>query len=347
LDQSDAATAYTTRPSPQSQVVVHTLRYGLRPIIQRAHGIGVPISVLRAAVDGGSRLLRLDRRVRVEPLRKPPNSPARSGSSGSSGSAPADELPAPPIEGEWVRTEDSATDGAVLYLHGGAYVFCSPRTHRVLTSRLAVDTGLPVLAPKYRLAPEHPFPAALDDALAAYLWLLDLGIPASRIVVAGDSAGGHLAASLAAELCRTGRPAPAGIVLFSPWADLTCELSSEWDRECRDPYIVPALGRRFGLLYAGGHDFEDPRLALLSCNTTGLPPFLIQAGGADALRSDAEHLADVLIKIGVSCDLQIWRGQMHVFQVLHRLLPEARAAMNEAGRFIRTVTGAKRASEAA
>jgi monoterpene epsilon-lactone hydrolase len=351
LDEPDAVAVYTARPSPQSQVLVHTLRYGLRPLLQRAHGIGVPIGVLRVAVDGGSRLLRPDRRVRVESL-KPLNplnpltkQPACPGASGSAASAA--DVPPPPIEGEWVRTADSAADGAVLYLHGGAYVFCSPRTHRVLTSRLALDTGLPVLAPKYRLAPEHRFPAALDDALAAYHWLLDLGIPASRIVVAGDSAGGHLAATLAAELCRTGRPTPAGIVLFSPWADLTCELSTEWDRECRDPYIVPALGRRFGLLYAGEHDFEDPRLALLRCTTTGLPPFLIQAGGADALRADAEHLAEVLIKIGVPCELQIWRGQMHVFQVLHGLVPEARAAMRATGRFIRTVIGAEPASEAA
>jgi monoterpene epsilon-lactone hydrolase len=363
LDESDAAPALSTRPSPQSQVLVHTLRFGLRPIrpiLLRAHGgmpISVPIGILRAALAGGSRFVPLDRRVRVEPLTK-------KRSSRSSGSSdPSDDIPPPPIDGEWVRTVDGAggeaangtsngatngaTNGALLYLHGGAYVFCSPRTHRVLTSRLAVDTGLPVLAPKYRLAPEHPFPAALDDALAAYQWLLAQGIPAGRIVVAGDSAGGHLAATLAAELCRTGRPAPAGIVLFSPWADLTCELSLEWDRECRDPYIVPALGRRFGMLYAGEHDFEDPRLALLRCTTTGLPPFLIQAGGADALRSDAEHLADVLTEIGVSCELQIWSGQMHVFQVLHMLLPEARAAMREAGRFVRTVIGAEPASAAA
>lgn len=342
LDESDAVPALTTRPSPQSQVLVHTLRLGLRPILQRAHGgvpISVPIGLLRAAIAGGSRLVPPDRRVRVEPLTK-------KRSSGSS-----DDIPPPPVGGEWVRTAGSASDraanGAVLYLHGGAYVFCSPRTHRVLTSRLAIDTGLPVLAPKYRLAPEHPFPAALDDAIDAYQWLLAQGIPASRIVVAGDSAGGHLAATLAAELCRTGRPAPAGIVLFSPWADLTCELSLEWDRQCRDPYIVPALGRRFGMLYAGEHDFEDPRLALLRCTTTGLPPFLIQAGGADALRSDAEHLAEVLTAIGVSCELQIWPGQMHVFQVLHMLLPEARAAMRETGRFIRTVIGAEPASAAA
>jgi acetyl esterase/lipase len=276
--------------------------------------------------------MRLDRRIQVELLLK------RSG---------ADGEPPPPFGGEWVRTADSATDGAVLYLHGGAYVFCSPRTHRPITSRLALDCGLPVLAPKYRLAPEHPFPAALDDALAAYQWLLDRGTSASRIVVAGDSAGGHLSATLVAELCRTGLPAPAGVVLFSPWADLTCELATAWDRECRDPYIVPALGRRFGRLYAGEHDFEDPRLALLSCSTEGLPPFFIQAGGADALRSDAEHLAQALIKIGVTCELQIWRGQMHVFQMLHVLVPEARAAMRETGRFIRSVIGAVQASEAA
>jgi epsilon-lactone hydrolase len=338
LDEPDAAPAFTIRPSPQSQVLIHTLRLGLRPILQRTHS-GVPIGVLRAAIAGGSRLVPLDRRVRFEPLTNKRTSTV-SDSDDSSDSPP-------PIRGEWVRTADSATDGAVLYLHGGAYVFCSPRTHRVLTSRLAVDTGLPVLVPRYRLAPEHPFPAALDDALDAYHWLLAQGIPATRIVVAGDSAGGHLAATLAAELCRMGRPAPAGIVLFSPWADLTCELSLEWDRECRDPYIVPALGRRFGMLYAGEHDFEDPRLALLRCTTTGLPPFLIQAGGADALRADAEHLAEVLTEIGVSCELQIWRGQMHVFQVLHMLLPEARAAMRETARFVRSVIGAEPASAAA
>jgi epsilon-lactone hydrolase len=356
LDESDAAPARAVRPSPQSQVLVHTLRLGLRPILQRAHGgvpIRVPIGLLRAAMAGGSRLVPLDRRVRVEPVsrepaKQPTKQPTKQQSSRPSGSSDSsDDIPPPPVDGEWLRTAESAADGAVLYLHGGAYVFCSPRTHRVLTSRLAVETGLPVLAPKYRLAPEHPFPAALDDALAAYQWLLAQGIPATRIVVAGDSAGGHLAATLAAELCRTGRPAPAGIVLFSPWADLTCELSLEWDRECRDPYIVPALGRRFGMLYAGEHDFEDPRLALLRCTTTGLPPFLIQAGGADALRSDAEHLAEVLAKIGVTCELQIWSGQMHVFQVLHMLVPEARAALREAGRFVRTVIGAERASAAA
>jgi epsilon-lactone hydrolase len=348
LDESDAAPACTTRPSPQSQVLIHTLRLGLRPILQRAHS-GMPIGVLRAAVAGGSRLLPLDRRVRVEPLTNEPltKQPASRASEKPPSGVSDSDGPPPPVGGEWVRTADSAADGAVLYLHGGGYVFCSPRTHRVLTSRLTLDTGLPVLVPEYRLAPEHPFPAALDDALAAYRWLLAQGIPATRIVVAGDSAGGHLAATLAAELCRIGRPAPAGVVLYSPWADLTCELSLEWDRECRDPYIVPALGRRFGMLYAGEHDFADPRLALLSCMTTGLPPFLIQAGGADALRSDAEHLAEVLTEIGVSCELQIWRGQMHVFQVLHMLVPEARAAMRETGRFVRSVIGARRAGAAA
>jgi epsilon-lactone hydrolase len=300
---------------------MHALRFGLRPIVQRAHGFGVPIRVLRATVDGGSRLLLLDRRVQV--------------------------TPAEDVAGEWVRTDDSAADGAVLYLHGGAYVFCSPRTHRVLTSQLALDSGLPVLVPRYRLAPEHPFPAALDDALAAYRRLLADGIPGDRIVVAGDSAGGHLAATLAAELCRTGLPVPAGIVLFSPWADLTCELAADWERECRDPYVLPDMGRRFARLYVGDGDFGDPRLALLSCTATGLPPFLIQAGGTDALRADAERLAEVLTELGAACELQIWRGQMHVFQALHLVLPEGRAAMLDAARFIRTVTGATPASAAA
>jgi acetyl esterase/lipase len=332
-------------PSPQSRVLINVLRLGLRPIVQGAHSLGLPVGVLRVAVDGGSRLLRLDPRVRVEPVQAA-TVPAAPRGPDASGSASGDE---PPVPGEWVRAvnSDDSAAGAVLYLHGGAYVFCSPRTHRVLTSRLTLDSGLPVFVPQYRLAPEHPFPAALDDALAAYRWLLARGTPAERIVVAGDSAGGHLAATLAAELCHQGLPVPAGIVLFSPWADLTCALSTEWDRECRDPYILPALGARFARLYAGESDFDDPRLALLSCTATGLPPFLIQAGGSDALRADAERLAEVLAAMGVSCDLQVWRGQMHVFQSLHLVLPEGRAALLEAARFIGTVTGARPSSQAA
>jgi acetyl esterase/lipase len=279
----------------------------------------------RTAADAAARLIRSPR-VRVEQL----VDPRVSGDSSVR-----------PVVGEWVTPAvDPTDDGAILYLHGGGYVACSPRTHRPITARLAVDCRLPVLVPCYRLAPEHPFPAALFDALDAYRFLLGRGIPGSRIVLAGDSAGGHLATSLAGEICRTDMPPPAGVVLYSPWVDLTCELSAERDRSCRDPYVSPAAARLAGQMYVGTGDFDDPRLSLLTCAWTSAPPFFVQVGGDEVLRAEAEQLVDVLSAAGASCELQVWSGQMHVFQMLNQVLPEARAAMLETARFIRTAIAA-------
>jgi epsilon-lactone hydrolase len=314
-------------PSPQARALASALRIGLRPIVGHLYGRVVGVKVLRAAVDAGSRLLRPLPEVHIQRLHE----------SSESGR---------PIIGEWVRPPDPQP-GAILYLHGGGYTFCSPETHRVITSRLAVDTGMPVLVPRYRLAPEHPFPAAFEDALDAYRWLLGRSVPASKIVIAGDSAGGHLTAALVGEICRAGLPSPAGAVLFSPWVDLTCEMSLVGDKQHRDPYIDPALAVRFGKLYVGAGDWADPRLALLSCASAELPPFLIQAGGIEVLRSDSEDLAEALRAAGASCELQIWPGQMHVFQMFNRLFPEARAAMREAAQFARACVGADAVEAAA
>jgi acetyl esterase/lipase len=320
-------TPYGRSPSRQSRALSRMLRLGVRPLVNRMRGTPTSIRTLRTAIDAAARLVRVDPRVRVEPLLDPQVEAAG---------------PARPISGEWVfptaRTAGApAQDGAILYLHGGGYVLCSPQTHRPITARLAIDTGLPVLVPHYRLAPEHPFPAALEDALDAYRWLLARGFSASRIVIAGDSAGGHLSASLAGEICRTGLPSPAGVVLYSPWVDLTCELSIEWDGRVADPYISPAAARRLGRLVVGTGDFDDPRLALLTCSWSNTPPFLIQVGGAEVLRPEAERLAEILTEAGAACELQVWPGQMHVFQMLNRFLPESRAAMRETARFISSV----------
>lgn len=307
--------------SAQSRAISMALRLGLHPVLHRLPSHAVGIRTARTAVDAASRLVRHHPRAKVERLVDPQAEMGRSGR---------------PVTGEWVTPVDGATrgEGAVLYLHGGAYVLCSPRTHRPITSRLAVDTGLPVFVPHYRLAPEHPFPAALEDALDAYNWLLRRGIPAERIVIAGDSSGGHLAASLTGELCRTGGPVPAGVVLFSPWVDLTCELSTQAD--VRDAYISAHAAQRIGRVVVGKADLDDPRLALLACSWTGTPPFLIQVGD-EVLRPEAERLAQALADAGARCELQVWQQQMHVFQLLNRVLPEARAAMREAARFIDTV----------
>lgn len=313
------------RSTVKSKALSKALRLGVRPFVHRLPGHPVGIRTARTATDAAARLLRPHPAVRIDPLIDPRVESGRSGR---------------PVIGEWVRRiRRPRTDGAILYLHGGGYVVCSPRTHRPLTTRLAIDTRLPVFVPHYRLAPEHPFPAPLEDAMDAYRWLLDRGVPADRIVVAGDSAGGHLAASLAGEICRTELPSPAGVVLFSPWVDLTCELSTSWDGNCRDPYISPYAAQRISRLVVGATALDDPRLALLTSPWVETPPFFIQVGGAEVLRPEAERLAEVLTGSGTDCELQVWADQMHVFQMLSRVLPEARAAMQETARFIRTVVG--------
>jgi acetyl esterase/lipase len=318
-----------TAPSRQARAIAGVLRLGWRPVIDRLDGRFVVLSLWRAALDTGTRLLRPDPGVRIQRIKEMRVSGAV------------------PVAGEWVRPRDEE-QGAVLYLHGGGYAFGSPRTHRMITSRLAVNTGLPVLAPRYRLAPEHPFPAAFDDGIAAYRWLLAQGLPPSRIVVAGDSSGGHLAAAVVREACRSGLPSPAGVVLFSPWVDLTCELSGEIDQECRDPFISPALARHFGRMYVGDHDdWSDPRLALLDCDGLELPPFLIQVAEKEALRAEAERLAEALTATGNSCELQVWPGQIHAFQILSRVFPEARAALREAADFIQNAVGLPATGQAA
>lgn len=317
------------RPSIRSRAISRALYLGLRPFIHRVPGHAVSLRAARSTVDAASLLMRAGQRARVLPLVDPRVETGED---------------APPIVGEWVVSRESeaprGAGGAILYLHGGGYVVCSPRTHRPITSRLAVETGLPVLAPHYRMAPEHPFPAPLEDAVAAYRWLLDRGVPASGIVLAGDSAGGHLAASLTGEILRTGLPHPAGTVLFSPWVDLTCELSTREQENARDPYISASTARRVARLVVGPTGFDDPRLALLGCRWRDAPPFLVQVGGAEVLRPEAEAFADVLTSADVDCELQVWAGQMHVFQILNRMLPEASAAMSEAARFVARVTAA-------
>ncbi|WP_246178645.1 alpha/beta hydrolase [Actinomadura decatromicini] len=318
-------------PSVRSRAIGGVLRLGIRPFVHRLPGGAGGVRAARSTVAAASLLVRHSARVRVLPLNDPQL-----------------ESGGRPVTGEWVVARDAApAQGAVLYLHGGGYVAFSPRTHRPITARLALDTGLPVLVPRYRLAPEHPFPAPLDDAVAAYRWLLARGVPASGIVLAGDSAGGHLAAALTGEIVRLGLAAPAGLVLFSPWVDLTCELSLRAQRLARDPYISAATAHRVARLVVGPAGFEDPRIALLTCAWTDVPPVLIQVGGDEVLRPEAEAFAGALRRAGTDCDLQVWNGQMHVFQILNRVLPEASAAMRAAAGFVRTVTAASVRTEAA
>ncbi len=239
------------------------------------------------------------------------------------------------VVGEWVRARGvTRTDAALYYVHGSGYVLCSTRTHRGLTARLSALTGLPVFSVDYRLAPRHRFPAAADDVRAGWDWLLAQGHPADRLVVAGDSAGGHLAVDLALQLRRDGAPAAAAQALFSPLYDLTLGLARRRERLRRDPLISAARAERMVRLYVGQEDPAHPRLALTVAGGPALPPTLVQAGGAEMLLADAHRLARDLRSAGGPCELDVWPDQVHVFQALPRLAPEASMALRRAAAFL-------------
>ena len=241
----------------------------------------------------------------------------------------------PSVRGEWVRGPEARREDAVLlYVHGSGYAVCSSRTHRGITTRLSAMTGLPVLACDYRLAPRHRFPCAADDVRAAYDWLLAEGHDPRRIVVAGDSAGGHLAVDLALELVREGRIPPAAMTLFSPVLDLSLSLAAARERMQRDPMMSAARAARLLDLYAVADDRRSHRLTFSFDGATRFPPTLVQAGSREMLAADAIELARSLDEAGAHCELEIWPGQMHVFQALSRILPEAEEALDRAGRFL-------------
>lgn len=239
----------------------------------------------------------------------------------------------PGVHGEWVRGPDVEDgDSVVLYIHGSGYALCSARTHRGLTTRVSAGTGLPVFACEYRLAPRHRFPNAADDVRAAYDRLVDQGY--RRILVAGDSAGGHLAVDLAAQLIRERKDPPAALALFSPLFDVTFSMAAERERMRRDPMISAAAAAKLVGLYTVDADLASARLRFAFDDVKGFPPTIIQAGGLEMLAADAIELARALRRAGADCELDVVPGQMHVFQALTRFIPEARPAMERACRFL-------------
>jgi acetyl esterase/lipase len=239
------------------------------------------------------------------------------------------------VVGEWVYgtgvPRDHA-DAAIYFVHGSGYALCSPRTHRRLTSWLSRLTELPVFSIDYRLAPRHRFPSAADDVRSGWDWLInDVGLSPERTIVAGDSAGGHLSVDL---FLQPDVIHPAGLVLLSPIVDLTLTTARTRERLRRDPAIRSRDAIRLIELYCAGIDSSHPRLKLDVAAGRTLPPTLIQAGGAEMLAADAIALADHIRTAGGQCELQIWPDQVHVFQALPRISPEARPAMRHIAGFI-------------
>jgi epsilon-lactone hydrolase len=238
------------------------------------------------------------------------------------------------VRGEWVwapQADDAA--GVVLVLHGSGYLICSSRTHRGFASHLSEYSGMPTFTVDYRLAPEHPFPAAEDDAFAAYRWLLAQGHDPAKIVVAGDSAGGHLAVALAVRLRSEGLPLPAALALFGPLIDPSYRACIA-DPRVRSQPLDPRTAKRAVALYVGNHDDQDPRLCLLNADLSNLPPIQIHFGSREVMRADAEAFAKQVVELGGRCDEQLWPGLMHGYWLWPR--DGGLTSLQVAGHFLRT-----------
>lgn len=222
--------------------------------------------------------------------------------------------------------------GAVLYLHGGGYIIGSSSTHRGIAGHLAKTSGCTIVTPDYRLAPEFPFPAALDDAEACWNGLLEEGFKPGQIAVAGDSAGGGLAVALAMRLRDKGQPLPASLTAFSPWTDLTQK--QLYAPEC-EPVLQASWTSKAAHLYAGQESLTNPLISPVFGDLNGLPPLLIQVGSQEILLNDAERLAEAANRHGVETRLEVYNSLWHVFQVHSGQLDRATAAMETAGEHIK------------
>ena len=225
--------------------------------------------------------------------------------------------------------------GTILYFHGGGYCVCSAfTTHRGLIAHLALVSGRRVLAPDYRLAPEHPFPAAFDDAETCWHALLDEGVPAERVALAGDSAGGGLTLATVVRLRDTGAPLPERVALLSPWVDLTLSHATV-DQNAASDTLSRELLQWFANHLLQGHDPGDPKVSPLFDDLAGLPPIRIQVGGAETLVGEARDLKHRIEKAGGEVILDEWPKMPHVFQVMAAMVPEANQAMDQLGDWLR------------
>jgi len=238
------------------------------------------------------------------------------------------------VPAERITAPGSAHDRAILYLHGGGYVIGSVATHRAMIAALSAASGCSALGLDYRLAPEHPFPAAIEDATAGYRWLLNSGIDASRIIIAGDSAGGGLTIATLVALRDAGDPLPAAACCLSPWVDLEGLGESMTTRAKADPMV-----QRDGLLHMArmyaGEDVRNPLASPLHADLSRLPPILIQVGDAEVLLDDSTRLSERAREAGVEAELDVWPEMVHVFQMFAPMLPEGHDATLRMGNYIR------------
>ncbi|HLX04886.1 MAG TPA: alpha/beta hydrolase [Candidatus Binatus sp.] len=239
------------------------------------------------------------------------------------------------VKSEWVTAPGADAGRAVLYLHGGGYVIGSINTHRALAARISTAAKARVLVIDYRLAPEHPFPAAVEDSVAAYRWMLAQGLKPARIAVAGDSAGGGLTVATLVAIRDAKLASPGAGVCLSPWIDLEGIGDSMKSKASVDPMV-----QKDGLLemakhYLKGQNARSPLAAPLYADLTGLPPLLVQVGTSETLMDDSTRLAERARKAGVKVTLEPWENMIHVFQVFAPMLDEGQQAIDKIGEFVR------------
>ncbi len=243
------------------------------------------------------------------------------------------------VPAEWEIPAGAPADRAILYIHGGAWTICSPRTHRSMVIQLGRAAGMKALSIDYRLAPEHPFPAALEDCLAAYRWLLGQGYAANKLVIAGDSAGGNLTLATLLALRDAGDPLPAAAVCLSPATDLVP--TSETRRTRADVEVVLRRIKDGDAVspYTAGQDVRNPLISPLYGDLRGLPPILIHVGDHEILLDDSTRFVENACLAGVDARVVVWPYMWHVFQMHAPSLPEARESIRLLGAFMREKVG--------
>ena len=239
------------------------------------------------------------------------------------------------VPAEWLTTPASDRTRVVLYLHGGGYTLGSIETHKGLGARIAEASGTRVLMVDYRLAPETPFPGAVEDATAAYAFLLDEGIAPEQIAIGGDSAGGGLTLATLVSLKEQGKPLPGAAFALSPWVDLEGLGESMQTRAAADPMVQKEGLVRMGDLYLADADPKTPLAAPLYADLAGLPPMLIQVGTAETLLDDSLRIVERLRDAGVSVELQQYEDLIHVFQAFAPIVPESLEAIGKIGAFVK------------
>jgi epsilon-lactone hydrolase len=292
----------------QNWVMSTVLRYRMKPLSKKK----LDLAKVRAATAKPVRAARIPAGWRIRPATAP-------------------------LKGEWIE-RGGEPGRTLLYLHGGGYFFCSPETHRPITLSLAAQADAQVLALDYRLAPEYPFPAAIEDAVAAYRHLVAEGIPARRIVIGGDSAGGGLTLATLLSLRAAGDEMPAGAILFSPWTDLAGTGETLVTNDKSDVMFYGEGLKAGAQYYLNSTAPTDPLASPLYADLRGLPPLFVQVSGSEVLLADSTRLVDKVRAAGGSVEFEIWPKMPHVWQILTPFVPEARAALAKTGDFIRRVT---------